>query len=114
MRKALAICLFLESLCISPTALAQAEDWRFEESVTGRSYQVIEAAAAELVRNGLDILRYRIIVTRNETSWFVTFVDADVPDEVRQRVRGSPGAIASFAVELKRDNLQIVHSHFVR
>jgi hypothetical protein len=114
MRKALTAYLFLESLCIGPTALAQAEDWRFEESITGRSYQVVEAAAAELARNGLDISRYRIIVTRSETSWFVTFVDADVPDEVRQRVRGSPGAIASFAVELKRDDLHIMNSHFVR
>jgi len=114
MRKAWIICL-LSGLCfLGTTALRPSAAKASEELISGKAYLLIHAAMAEFERQGLDISRYRIIVGETQTYRFVIFIDADVTEEERLRVRGSPGKIAGFAVELERDSLGVIRSHFIR
>ena len=112
--KAWIVCLISGVFILGSTALRSAEIKASEESISGRSYAAIQAAVAEFEGHASNIERYRIIVEEMQNSWIVLFIDADVTDEERRRVRGSPGKLAAFAVELKRDNLQVISSHFVR
>jgi hypothetical protein len=78
-----------------------------------QSYRAIQIAAAEFARHDLDVSRYRITVIDNAaTSIIVIFVDVDAPDN--PGIRGNPGKIPGFEVELARDNLHVVRSHFIR
>lgn len=114
MRNILIVCSLLGLFCVGTMVLVRAGTKVTEESISGRSYPVIQTAIAELARYNLDVSRYRITVKETETSWFVTLIDADVPDDVRERFRGDPGKIPGFVVELERDNLRVVRSNFIR
>jgi hypothetical protein len=114
MRKTWIVCLLSGLFIAGSAALLLVEAKAAEESISGRNYLAIEAAAVEFARQGLDISRYRITVHETEASLFVTFIDADVPDEQRRHVRGNPGKIPGFEVQLKRDNFQVVRSNFTR
>jgi hypothetical protein len=123
MRQVLRLCSLLLPLCVVPMALAQMghkEELQIgrelirEESISGRSFQAAQAASKELASKGLDILRYRIFVGEYETSWVVSFIDADVRDSVRLTVRGDPGKIPGLEVELSRDGFSVIRSNFIR
>jgi hypothetical protein len=85
-----------------------------EESISGQAYLAIQAAMNEFKGRGLDISRYRIIFSEAETYRFVAFIDADVTEEQRIHVRGSPGKIPGFEVEFEPGSLRIVRSSFIR
>jgi hypothetical protein len=110
----LIVCSLLGLFYVGPMALLPIAANAIEESISGRSYLAIQTAAAELVRNDLDISRYRITVIEAETALFVIFIDADVPDDTKRGVRGNPSRIPGFEVELTRNNLRVVRSHFIR
>jgi hypothetical protein len=94
--------------------LFSAKLWAMEESISGLGYRVIQAAMFEFVRNNLDITRYRITVAEEGSSFLVTFIDANAPNDPLGHMRGSPGKIPAFSVELGRDDLRLIRSHFVR
>ena len=114
MPKAWIVCLLAGLVIVGSAILMPARAKAVEESVSGRGFQAIQAAMAEFNDQGLDISRYRIIVHERATSLFVSFIDADVTDEQRLHVRGNPGTIPGFEVELRRDNLGVVRSHFIK
>ena len=100
-------------LCVP--LLSAAEDLQNkEETISGWSFRVIQAAIPEFARNSLDVSRYRITVTETNSSFFVTFINVDVPSDLQRQFRGSPGKISAFEVELSRDDLRIIRSNFVR
>jgi hypothetical protein len=114
MRKAWIICLLSGLFIFGLAALRPAEAKASEELISGQAYLSIHAAMAEFERQGLDISRYRIIVGENQTYRFVIFIDANVTEEKRLRIRGNPGKIPGFEVELTRDNFQIIRSNLIR
>ena len=114
MRKIFTSCALLALFCFGPVGLLPAEIQAMEESISGRNYRAIQAAVVELARHNLDISRYRITVTETEASLIVTFIDASAPDDPRGQFRGNPGKIPAFSAELKRDNLQVIRSNFIR
>jgi hypothetical protein len=85
-----------------------------EELISGKAYLLIQTAMNEFKGRGLDISRYRIIVEETEASRFVLFIDADATEKQRLHVRGSPGKIPAFEVELEPGSLRIIRSNFVR
>ena len=109
MRKTWIVCLLSGLFVVSSTTLRAAE-----ESISGRSYQAIQAAMPEFKDRGLDISRYRIIVYERGTSLAVIFIDAEVTGEQRLHVRGDPGKIPGLEVELRQDNFGVVSSHFIK
>jgi hypothetical protein len=115
MRKIWIICSILGLFFLGPVVLLSGEAKAMEETISGRSYRAIQVAAVEFARHNLDISRYRIAVATGavaKTSIFVTFIDADAPDD--PRFRGNPGKIPGFAVELNRDDLRVIRANFIR
>jgi hypothetical protein len=88
------------------TAEAQA----MEESISGASFQAIQAAMTELERNKLDVVDYRITVQKSASSIFVLFQNLVTPNGQR----GTAGPRPGFSVELRRVGLQVVCSQFER
>jgi hypothetical protein len=110
MKRPLVICSTLMLLSV----LFSVRLWAMEESISGVSYRVIQAAMSEFVRKNLDITRYRITVAGEGSSYLVTFIDASAPNDPSGHMRGNPGKIPAFSVELSRDDLRLIRSNFVR
>jgi AMMECR1 domain-containing protein len=80
-------------------------------SLLGKSVLYIKAALPEIERQKLDLNLYRVTVFEENNSVFVVLADKNASND---SVRGSPGKIPAFQVELDRDSMQILKSSFVR
>ena len=125
MKQILRVCSLLLPLCLSSVALGDsvrkpAVEAQIvhrevgEESISGRSFRAAQAASKEFASKGLDLSRYRIIVSEHEDVWWVSFIDADVTDEMRLKVRGNSGKIPGLDVELNHDDFSVIRSNFIR
>lgn len=75
---------------------------------------ILEIALAELEKRGLDSSKYRHEFHDSVTSVTVVFIDASVPEEETRQRLGNPGKEPALAVEIRRDDLRVIQSHFVR
>jgi hypothetical protein len=98
-------------LCLCTPLSAVGEEFRnVEESISGGGFSAIRVAVQELGRKNLDVLGYQITVRQRETSVFVMFDGPNRPPGHR----GSWGEKPSFSVELRKGDLALIRSHFVR
>jgi hypothetical protein len=87
-----------------------AEPQDLVETISSRGFQAIQVASQELERNNLHVADYRITVWQSGASVFVLFGDPNAdPGQ-----RGSSGDKPGFEVELRRNDLTLVRSHFSR
>ena len=105
------ICFVLVSIA---GASRSAESNSAHDSISGESFKIIQAAMADFERAGLSIAYYRVTVDNTDAMSIVTFVDVDASVDQQGHVRGNSGKRPSFVVELRRNDLQIVRSNFVR
>lgn len=80
------------------------------DTVTGDKLQVVRAALPELVRRGLDASAYKVMVTRDESSIFVTFIDLKSPEGMR----GAGGQRPGFEVELDAEKRTVLRGYYLR
>jgi hypothetical protein len=92
------------------TLIAQSPPDQRMETVSGKTFVAMQAAATEATRNGLDVSKYKILAREAGSSYVVTFDDPERPPTQL----GSTARMPTFEVEVSRENLHIVRSHFVR
>lgn len=80
-----------------------------EISLAGQHLKVLEDAATEFRKKGLDILKYKVSLYREGTSYLVMFEDP----EISESQRGSSPRMPSFEVEIDSD-FQVVRANFSR
>jgi hypothetical protein len=80
------------------------------DTIRGKSFLAVEAAARELARHKLEIVGYKITVVQRGNSVFVIFADQNAPPGMR----GSGGKKPTFEVELNARDLSVVGSYFAR
>ena len=99
------------AICLACNLIAQSPQPHPEmETIFGRNFVVIESAAAEAARNGLDVSKYKITILDRGSSCTVMFQDPERPEGER----GSTERMLGFDVEVSRKDRHIVRSHFVR
>jgi hypothetical protein len=80
-----------------------------ENTVSGNSLREIRLALPELLKRGMKIDDYRIIVLEVYDEIGILFLDANVPDSPWYRGR-APGAKRSFSVTLNRSGDHVKHA----
>lgn len=80
-----------------------------EISLAGQHLKVLEVAATEFRKKGLDILKYKVSLFREGTSYLVTFEDPKIVESQR----GSSPHVPSFEVEIDSD-FHVVRANFSR
>jgi hypothetical protein len=81
-----------------------------EESISANSFLAIQAAVTELERYQLNVAGYRIVVLDSGSTIFVGFQNPNP----RRGQMGNPGPKPALTVELSRDGLEVIGSHFER
>lgn len=107
MKKTLLTSLLAFSLQI---ALASQKLFQLVESISGKSFKIIQATLPEVAKNHFDLEKFKIVVMESESSYLVIFDD---PKRAEGQ-RGNTSKLPSFEIELRKDDLQIVRSNFVR
>jgi hypothetical protein len=87
-----------------------ASPFRERGSILGVDLKAIQAAMPEFEKRGLKIDRYKIIVFEDGEVVFVIFDDPQRPPGQK----GSTERMSTFEVRLKRTDLSVVGSNFVR
>lgn len=77
--------------------------------LTGEQYKILEVAVAEFKKTNLDILKYKVSLIRNESSFLVLFEDRNISESQR----GSPSNTLGFEVEIS-SSFQVLRSNFSR
>jgi hypothetical protein len=99
------------AICLAYNLIAQSPQPHPEiETISGRNFVVIQSAAAEAARRGLDVSTYKITILDRGSSCTVMFQDPERP----ATQMGSTERMLGFDVEVSRKDLRIVRSHFVR
>ncbi len=80
-------------------------------SLTGQQLKVLEIAAAESRKHGLDVLQYTVSIYRQERTYVVMFRDPSFTD--RRALRGSSPNMLEFMVVIGAD-LKVLRASFVR
>lgn len=99
----------LLSICLSFMLVPVAS-----HSSTAEEAVMLEIALAVLEKRGLDSSKYRTEFHDGTASVTVVFIDAAVPEEEARQWLGNPGNEPALAVEIGKDDLQVIQSHFVR
>lgn len=97
-------------LLATPVFMSAQPTYQIVESISGKSLKIIEAALPEAVRKHLDVGKYKIVVMQSEQSYLVVFDDPNRPEGQR----GSTSRMPGFEVEVRREDLQVIRSNFVR
>lgn len=80
-------------------------------NVDGEHVRIIQATASEFSKHQLDLKRYQVIVIDSGESWVVLYqAKGTLPEHRGSPVKGVPG----FTVELKKKDLSVIRSNFVR
>src|SRR5437868_5368357 len=79
-------------------------------SILGVDLKAIQAALPTFEKHGMKVDGYRVIVIEEKESIVVLFEDPERPPEQM----GSTKRMVSFEVRLRKTDLSIVESHFVR
>lgn len=103
--------LFIVALLLSgPMVIATQTAHQIVESISGKSIQIIQVALPEAARSNIALEKYKVVVMESGSSYLVVFDD---PQRVEGQ-RGSTARMPSFEVEVRKDDLKIVRSSFVR
>ena len=78
-------------------------------SLTGPQMRILEVAAAEFRKKGLDVLKYKVSLYRAGTSYVVLFEDPDISETQL----GSSPRMPSFEVEVDLD-YKVLGANFAR
>jgi hypothetical protein len=97
--------------CLWPPLMAGAAE-HLVETISSRGFQAIQVASQELERHNLHVADYRITVWHEGASVFVLFGDPNA--DPGQRGCCSDNKLVGFEVELRRNDLTLVRSHFSR
>lgn len=98
-----------------PHSLSFARDLEAQtELVSAEGVRALQVAMPEFERAGLDLSKYRVEILRFDSTLAVLFIDAAVSPEEARQVRGSPGKIPAFGVEMSRDDFQVIRAYFQR
>jgi hypothetical protein len=92
-------------------AVAQ-ESFRTFAPIAGTTARIIHAAMPAFLQTNLDVSAYRLEVVETSRSYFVEFRDPTF--ERPKGYRGSSPNRPEFLVELDKNGLQVIGSHFVR
>ena len=106
--KVVVILMFL--LCGSALSAGQEIHGMIHEiTLTGQQFKLLEVAAAEFNKKGMDVSKYQVSIYQVGASYFVVFSDPDAPETQL----GSSPNMAGFEVEIDAD-YQVLGSHFSR
>ena len=77
--------------------------------LTGEQYKILEVAVAEFKKTNLDILKYKVSLFREKSSFVVLFEDR----KIKEYQRGSSSNMLSFEVEIS-SSFQVLRANYVR